>query len=72
MKPFSEEDLKKIKIPVMVLIGDHDVINSEKSLLRAKEYISHAKTETIKNAGHFLSVDQAEEVDKKIIAFLNN
>jgi pimeloyl-ACP methyl ester carboxylesterase len=71
MKPFSEEDLKKIKIPVLVLIGDHDVINSEKSLLRANEFISKAKTETIKNAGHFLSIDQAEDVSKKIIIFLN-
>jgi pimeloyl-ACP methyl ester carboxylesterase len=71
MHPFSEEDLKKIKIPVLVLIGDHDVINSKKSLVRANEFISNAKTETIKNAGHFLSVDQAEEVDKEIIAFLN-
>lgn len=71
MQPFSEEDLKKIKIPVFVLIGDNDVINSEKSLLRANEFLGNVKTETIQKAGHFLSIDQAEEVNKKIIAFLN-
>lgn len=71
MQPFPEDDLKKIKIPVFVLIGDNDVINSEKSLLRANKFLGNVKTETIQKAGHFLSIDQSEEVNKKIIAFLN-
>jgi pimeloyl-ACP methyl ester carboxylesterase len=70
MQPFSDDDLKKITIPVLVLIGDHDVINSEKSLLRANEFLSNNKTETIKNAGHFLSMDQSKEVNQIIIDFL--
>jgi pimeloyl-ACP methyl ester carboxylesterase len=70
MQPFSDEDLKKITIPVLVLIGDHDVINSEKSLLRANELLSNDKTETIKNAGHFLSMDQSKEVNEIIVDFL--
>jgi pimeloyl-ACP methyl ester carboxylesterase len=70
MQAFSDDDLKKITIPVLVLIGDHDVINSEKSLLRANEFLSNDKTETIKNAGHFLSMDQSKEVNEIIVAFL--
>jgi pimeloyl-ACP methyl ester carboxylesterase len=71
MQPFSDDDLKGITIPVLVLIGDHDIINSEKSLLRADEYLSNSKTQTIKNAGHFLSMDQSKEVNNIIVEFLN-
>jgi pimeloyl-ACP methyl ester carboxylesterase len=70
MQPFSDDDLKKITIPVLVLIGDHDVINSEKSLLRANEFLSNDKTETIKDAGHFLSMDQSKKVNEIIVTFL--
>ncbi|WP_264565072.1 alpha/beta fold hydrolase [Flavobacterium sp. N3904] len=70
MRPFSDDELKGITIPVLVLIGGHDVINSEKSLLRANEYISNCKTATIKNSGHFVSMDQSKEVDKMIVDFL--
>lgn len=70
MQPFSDDELKKIIIPVLVLIGDNDVINSEKSLLRADEFLDNSKTETIKNAGHFLSMDQSKEVNEIILDFL--
>ncbi len=70
MQPFSDDDFKKITIPVLVLIGDHDVINSELSLTRAQKFLSNSKTETLKNAGHFLSIDQSQTVNKLIVDFL--
>ena len=70
MQPFSDDELKKITIPVLILIGDHDVINSEKSLLRANEFLSNIKTETIENAGHFLSMDQSKKANEIIVDFL--
>jgi len=71
MTPFSKEDLKNLNIPVLVLVGDHDVINSEDSLEKAKELLPKSKAEEIKNAGHFLTIDQAKLVNKKIMDFLN-
>ena len=71
MTPFSKEDLKKITIPVLVLIGDHDVINSDDTMERAKELIPHSEAEEIKNAGHFLTIDQSKLVNKKMVDFLN-
>lgn len=70
MTPFSDEDLKSITNPVLVLIGDHDVINSEKSLERAREFLTKSNTKIIKDAGHFLSMDQSKEVNETIISFL--
>lgn len=71
MTPFSEEQLKSLNVPILVLIGDKDIINNEKSLEKAKKYLPNVETETIKNAGHFLSIDQSEIIDRKVLDFLN-
>jgi pimeloyl-ACP methyl ester carboxylesterase len=68
---FSKTDLQTLKIPVLVLVGDHDVINDEDILVRATEMIPQVETAVIKDAGHFLSIDQAQTVNKKIIEFLD-
>jgi pimeloyl-ACP methyl ester carboxylesterase len=70
MLPFSDAELKSITNPVFVLIGDQDVINSEKSLERAQEFLANSKTKIIKDAGHFLSIDQSKVVNEAIISFL--
>lgn len=70
MTPFTDEELQSLKMPVMVLIGDKDFINNKKSLTQAKRYIPNVYVEVIKKAGHFLSFDQAEIVNTKIISFL--
>lgn len=53
-----------------MLIGDNDVINSENSLKNAEENLSNCKAEIVKNAGHFLSIDQAEKVNDAIVNFI--
>lgn len=70
MHPFSDDELKSISDPVLVLIGDHDVINSEESLERANKYLTKSKTKIIKDAGHFLSIDQSRIVNDAMINFL--
>lgn len=70
MQPFSDDELKSVKNPVLVLIGDHDVINSEESLERAQKYLPNCKTKIIKDAGHFLSIDQSKIVNDAMIDFL--
>ncbi|WJS96881.1 alpha/beta hydrolase [Flavobacterium johnsoniae] len=71
MMPFSDKELESIQNPVLVLIGDTDVINSEESLERAKKYLSNSKTKTIKDAGHFLTIDQPKTVNDAVINFLD-
>lgn len=70
MTPFSNDELKSIKNPVLVLIGDKDVINSAESLEKAKEFLPNGKTKIIKDAGHFLSIDQTKIVNDAMIEFL--
>jgi pimeloyl-ACP methyl ester carboxylesterase len=71
MVRFSKTDMQTLKMPVLVLVGDHDVINDVDILIRAQEFIPQAETAIIKDAGHFLSIDQSETVNKKIIEFLD-
>lgn len=70
MHPFSDKELQSIQNPVLVLIGDKDVINSEESLERAQKYLPKSKTKIIKDAGHFLTIDQPKIVNDAIINFL--
>lgn len=70
MTPFSNDELRSISSPVLVLIGDHDVINGDDSVERAKEYLAHSKTKTIKDAGHFLSIDQSKATNDAMLDFL--
>lgn len=70
MMPFSEKELESIQNPVLILIGDHDVINGEESVERAKKYLVNSETRVIKDAGHFLSIDQSKIVNDAMIDFL--
>ena len=60
-----------MKIPVLVLIGDRDIVNDAKAIERAHEYIPEVETAVISDAGHFLSIDQSAVVNQKILNFLN-
>lgn len=70
MTPFSDKELESIRNPVLVLIGDQDVINSEESLERAQKYLANSKTKIIKDAGHFLTIDQSKITNDAMINFL--
>lgn len=71
VRPYSEKELKSLSMPVMVLVGDDDIVNNSKSLEIAQELIPNVKTELIKNCGHFVSMDQAEKVNKMMVDFLD-
>ena len=72
MIPFSKKELQSLKMPVLVLIGDHDIVNGEKSLVKARKYLPNVQTEVIQDAGHFLSIDQFEMVNQKVMIFLED
>lgn len=69
MQPFSNSELKSLQMPVLVLIGDDDMINEKRTVAIANT-LPKGKGEVIQNAGHFLSIDQAETVNEKMLEFL--
>lgn len=70
MKPFSDDEFRSLKMPVLVMIGDNDLFNSDRSLEQAAEMIPNVRTRKVKHCGHFMNLDQPEEVDQEVIRFL--
>lgn len=71
MTPFSDAELGQITCPTLVLIGDHDIVNSATGIARAQRLIPTVETNTITDAGHFLTIDQAEIINTRVLEFLN-
>jgi len=71
MTPYTDDELKTLIMPVLLLIGEHDIINNEKSIEKAIELLPRPETDIIKNAGHFLSMDQSETINTRILEFMN-
>jgi pimeloyl-ACP methyl ester carboxylesterase len=67
---FEDNELQKLSMPVLMLIGSQDRLNSSRSIERAKQLIPQIETDIIPQAGHFLTMDQAEIVNGKILNFL--
>lgn len=68
---FTDDELRQIKIPALLLIGEKEVIfSAPKAIDRAKRLMPDIKAEMIPEASHLLSMDQPEMVDARILKFL--
>lgn len=68
---FSDKELRKIRTPVLLLIGDHEVIyKPERAIKRAIRLIYGLKAEIIPNANHIAEYTAADLVNEKILNFL--
>jgi pimeloyl-ACP methyl ester carboxylesterase len=70
MDVFSDEELKKLKPSVFLMIGDNDIINNKECLERAEKNIPKIESQIVNKAGHFLNIDQAEKVNEEMLRFL--
>jgi pimeloyl-ACP methyl ester carboxylesterase len=68
---YSNEELHKIRTPMLLLIGDHEMIyNPERAIRRATSQVTGLKAEMIPNANHNSQVTAPDIVNKKIMDFL--
>ncbi|MNJ86196.1 Carboxylesterase YbfK [compost metagenome] len=72
MTPYARKSMETLKMPILLLIGDKDIVNSERCLNKAKKWIPAIQTGIVENAGHFLSFDQPDTVNKRILDFLGS
>jgi pimeloyl-ACP methyl ester carboxylesterase len=69
---FSDDELRTVIMPTLVVIGDKEVIyDPQAALERATRLIPCCETEIIPNAGHDLMRDQPALVNRSILQFLN-
>jgi pimeloyl-ACP methyl ester carboxylesterase len=67
---FSDEELRQIRTPTLLLIGDHEVIYEPKhAIQRATRLVAGLKAEIVPNANHLAQYTAAEAVNEKILAF---
>lgn len=67
----EDEELQSIKVPALYLIGEHEKIYSaHKAIQRLRRVAPHIQTEVIPNAGHNLTIVQADMVNIKVLEFL--
>ncbi|MBL8046065.1 MAG: alpha/beta hydrolase [Anaerolineales bacterium] len=68
---FTDEQLRQIRTPTLLMLGDGEVIYDYKAALsRAQKFIPNLQTALIPNAGHALNFDQPEMVNARILEFL--
>jgi pimeloyl-ACP methyl ester carboxylesterase len=70
---FSDEELRKIQNPVLLLIGDHEVIyKPERAIERATRLVPNLRAEIIPNANHIAEYTAPEFVNEKVLEYLAN
>ena len=68
---FSDAELRQIRVPTLLLIGDHEVIYKPAlAMERARQLIPHVEAELIAGGGHAFPIDQAECTNLRILEFL--
>ena len=68
----SDEQLQDLEVPILFLVGKNEKIYSaESAIQRLREVAPHMRTELIPDAGHDLTLVQAELVDTIILDFLD-
>lgn len=68
---FSDEELRRIKAPVLLLIGDHEVIyRPARVIRRATCLITDLKAEMVPNANHSAQYTAPDFVNAKVLEFL--
>ena len=68
---FSDEELRAISSPTLLLIGEEELIyRAPKALRRASALMPSVEAELVPGAGHLLNMEQPERIDARILAFL--
>ena len=68
---FSDEELRQIRAPVLLLIGDREVIyRPQDAIRRATRLVAGLKAEILPGANHIAEYTAADIVNQKILDFL--
>ncbi|MFJ9694807.1 alpha/beta fold hydrolase [Kitasatospora sp. NPDC101183] len=69
-RPFTDEELASIGLPVMVLVGRRSALLRPRQVVeRVTGLIPGVRAETVERAGHGLNLEQPELVNERLLAF---
>jgi pimeloyl-ACP methyl ester carboxylesterase len=68
---FGDDELRRISMPTLLLIGEHDgTCKTGTVLARARRLIPHIETALIEEGGHLFPVDRADATNARMLSFL--
>jgi pimeloyl-ACP methyl ester carboxylesterase len=68
---FSDDELRKIQTPILLLIGDHEVVyKPDRVIQRSTRIVPNLRAEIVPNANHNAQYTNAEAVNAKLLEFL--
>jgi pimeloyl-ACP methyl ester carboxylesterase len=68
--PFSEAELRSMKVPVLTLIGERSIIyNPQRACERASKLIPGVQAEIVPGASHALNAEKAGLLNERIVEF---
>jgi pimeloyl-ACP methyl ester carboxylesterase len=69
----NDRELQSISVPALFLVGENEKLYSaRKAVERLNRVTPQIRAEIIPNAGHDLTIVQAEMVNRKVLEFLKN
>jgi pimeloyl-ACP methyl ester carboxylesterase/membrane protease YdiL (CAAX protease family) len=69
--PLTDEELREMQVPVLLLVGDREVIyDASAALSRARRLIPHFEGELVRDCSHDMCFSQRRIVDARILEFL--
>jgi len=72
LNAFSDDELRILPVPVLLLIGENEVIyDAAKALDRARQFIPNFEGELVPDCSHEMSASQHRFVDARVLDFLN-
>ena len=71
-RPSSVEDLPRISVPALIIVGEHDVITPPSDAEAMASAIPESKLVLIREAGHLTPLEQPDEVNRAIRSWLGS
>jgi|SRR5215211_2731057 len=69
---FSDEELRGMQVPMLLLIGQEEALYDSKAALeRARRLIPNFEGELVPGANHEMTISKREFVDRRLLEFLN-
>jgi pimeloyl-ACP methyl ester carboxylesterase len=67
---FTKEQLKQIKIPALIVVGDHDLITLDQTIAIFTS-LPHSQLFIVPGTTHFVPIEQSKLINSEVIKFLN-
>jgi pimeloyl-ACP methyl ester carboxylesterase len=71
-RTFTDEELQGLKVPTLLLVGDHEVLFDPREAVQRARLLPNGEAEIIPDCNHALVSDQTEWVSARVLRFLGN